>query len=73
MNEKPKVQKSCLNCYYFQLKGEDRAYCAEHGQWIPVPDSPDDPDYGYCSDYVYECCHCYHNCCPNHPENVEIV
>ena len=69
-----KIKKSCLNCYYFR---DDNLYefpfCEEHGAKMPVPDSDDQTDYGYCSDYLYECYHCVLECCPKNPKNVEIV
>lgn len=72
MNEKLKVQKSCVNCFHFYLDGKN-AVCFVHNQSMPIPDSPDSPDYGYCSDYVYECYHCTNKCCPKNPEAVKFV
>ena len=73
MNEKLKLQKSCLNCYYFQ-RGENSApFCEEHVSFMPEPRIPDDPDYGYCSDYAYKCYYCEHDCCPNNPQNIELI
>ena len=75
MNEKLKVHKSCLNCYNFCWTGEaDKdAFCTEHCRHMPSPRSNDDPDYGYCFDYVYQCYYCDHDCCPKNPENIEFV
>lgn len=56
MNEKTKVQKSCLNCFYFQWNNDDDedAHCVVHGCSMSAPESTDDPDYGYCSEYEYK-------------------
>lgn len=65
MNEKPKMQKSCLNCFHLlHINVGKDAFCKENNRIMPAPDSIDDPDYGYCSDYVYECYMCVHECCP---------
>lgn len=68
-----KIDKSCLNCFHFQWDGEGDAYCSEHVCAMPNPESSVNPDYGWCSDYIYKCYHCIYDCCPKNPKNVELV